>query len=92
MGQELLKNFNEREIGVEGFLGQYASQIVNNYFQRRVWLANLHMHVTLCVCFYFYHVNVRSVKRALCLGGDPGLGCWSGRADFQSSWTGSSVF
>lgn len=43
MGQELLKNLNEHEIGIEGFLGQYASQIVNNYFQHRMLLANLHI-------------------------------------------------
>lgn len=45
MGQELLKNLNEHETGIEGFLGQYASQVVNNYFQRPVWLANLHIRV-----------------------------------------------
>lgn len=45
MGQELLKNLNEHETGIEGFLGQNASRIVNNYFQRPVWLANLHLCV-----------------------------------------------
>lgn len=52
MGQELLKNLNEHEIGIESFLGQYASQVVNNYFQQRVWLANLHIHVTPCVSIF----------------------------------------
>lgn len=52
MGQELLKNLNEHEIGIEGFLGQYASQVVNNYFQQRVWLANLHIRVTPCVSIF----------------------------------------
>lgn len=52
MGQELLKNLNEHELGREGFLGQYASQIVNNYFQRRVPLANLHIHVMPCVSIF----------------------------------------
>lgn len=52
MGQELLKNLNEHEIGIEGFLGHYASQIVNNYFQHRVLLANLHICVTPCVSIF----------------------------------------
>lgn len=52
MGQELLKNLNEHEIGREGFLGQYASHTVNNYFQRGVWLADLHMHVMPCVSIF----------------------------------------
>lgn len=85
MGQELLKNLNEHEIGIEGFLGQYASQIVNNYFQP--CLVGEFAYTCEAVRFYFYPVNLQSVKRAVRLGGNPGLGCWPGRADFHSGWT-----
>lgn len=76
MGQELLKNLNEHEIGTEGFLGQYASQIVNNYFQRRVWLANLHIRAPPCVSIFTGHLcNLQSESRAWVEVGAWAVGC-----------------
>lgn len=92
MGQGLLKNLNEHEIGIEAFLGQYAHKLVNNYFQHWVWLANLHRHVMLRR-FYFYNANLQSVKRELRAphGESPAQAVDWKELIFQCGWIWSSL-